>query len=119
MNIILGKSDADLLKDKYIVLELDTITIRGSNPIIAYCVVESENMPLEELAQIDDLRKVHTALMENYRGHNWNFCEQAIKKLTGFWGTQLDTFYTSLLSRIADYKENDPGPDWTGIVAKD
>ena len=118
MNIILGQSDAEKLSEKYIVLELDTITIKNSTPIVAYCIVESDKMPLDQIAQVADLKKVHTALMENYYQRNWNFCEQAIKKLTGFWGSQLDTFYASLLSRITEYKENEPDESWTGIVEK-
>jgi len=36
----------------------------------------------------------------------------------GAWGKEADTFYENLLERVSNYKENDPGPDWTGIVAK-
>ena len=33
------------LKEKYIVLELDTIAIRNSDPIVAYCVLGKEEVP--------------------------------------------------------------------------
>ena len=82
MNIIFGTDEAEKLHGKYIVLELDTVTIRSSNPITAYCIVE--NLPLEEFAKVDIFKKLHTDLMENYRKRNWDFCIQAIDHLLGF-----------------------------------
>lgn len=116
MNIILGQSHADLIKDKHLILELDTITMGNSTPITAYCVVE--NLPLEEIALIDNLTNLHRELIKNYRGRNWDFCDQAIEKLLGAWGNQMDTFYTDLLTRVKTFKENEPDESWTGIIAK-
>jgi len=116
MNIIFGKEEAEKVGDKYIVLELDTVTIRSSTPITVYCVVE--NMPFADLHKADPLKKLHLELMENYRKRNWNYCEQAIEHLMGAWGNEVDTFYDNLLARVIDYKDNEPADSWTGIVAK-
>lgn len=116
MNIIFGTDEAEKLHDKYIVLELDTVTIRSSNPITAYCIVE--NLPLEEFSKVDVFKKLHTDLMENYRKRNWDFCIQAIDHLLGFWGKQVDSFYEILKNRILGYKENEPDDNWTGIIPK-
>ena len=116
MNIIFGKDVADELSSRHTLLELDTITIKGSTPIVVYCVIE--HVPLDELSKTEALKEMHSALMENYRSRNWQFCEEAIGYLMGAWGKEADTFYENLLERVNNYKENDPGPDWTGIVAK-
>ena len=116
MNIILGKSQADLLKDKHLILELDTVTMGNSTPITAYCVVE--NVPLEQISKIEPFTKLHTTLMENYRKRQWNYCQDVIEELIGAWGGQLDSFYTDLLNRIIANKENEPDKSWTGIIAK-
>ena len=116
MNIILGKSQADLLKDKHLILELDTITMGNSTPITAYCVVE--NIPLEQISKIEPYAKLHSELMESYRGRQWKFCQDAVEELVGAWGGQLDSFYTDLLTRITANKENEPDESWTGIIAK-
>ena len=116
MHIIFGTDEAEQLKEKYIVLELDTITIRNSTPIVAYCVVE--NMPLDNLPKADPYLKLHSDLLNNYRKREWTYCEQAIEYLKGFWGGDTDTFYDSLLERIKEYKQNEPDDSWTGIVAK-
>ena len=116
MNIIFGTTEAEQLKEKYIVLELDTISIRGSKPIIAYCIVE--NMPIDNLAKAEPYIKLHSDLMENYRKKDWNYCEQAIEQIRGFWGDDTDTFYDSLLERIKEYQTNEPDDSWTSVVAK-
>lgn len=116
MNIIFGTTEVVKLQDKYIVLELDTVTIKSSNPITAYCVIE--DLPLGELSQIAIFKKLHADLMENYRKRNWNFCIQALDHLTGFWGKQIDSFYEILRTRITEYIQNEPSADWTGVIVK-
>ena len=116
MNIILGKSQADLLKDKHLILELDTVTMGNSTPITAYCVLD--NIPLEQIAKIEPLSKLHGTLMENYRLRRWDYCQQVIEELVGAWGGQMDTFYTDLLTRITENKEHEPDESWTGIIKK-
>ena len=114
MNIIIGKENVEPIKDKYIVLELDTITVEGKEPFTAYCVVDS--IPSLDLNVTKSYTDLHTSLMENYRKRDWNFCEQAVEQLMGFWNKELDSFYEDINARIQDYKTNDPGPEWTGFI---
>ena len=116
MNIILGTADAEKLTDKYTVLELDTITIKSSTPIIAYCVIET--IPLEDFPKVEIYKKLHTDLMDHYHNKRWNHCEDSINILKGFWNKELDTFYDSLFERVQHLKENAPDENWTGIIAK-
>jgi len=116
LNIIFGNNELEQLRDKYIVLELDTVTIKSSKPITAYCVIE--NLPIDEMPRVDNFKKIHAELMENYRNRNWDFCIQAIEQLMGSWGKQIDSFYTVLLTRIAEYKQNEPDENWTGVIPK-
>lgn len=115
MNIIIGQEQARALSDKYTVLRLDRLSVPGHDgPINSYCVVD--NIPLHEMVQLDMWRDLHENLIENYTQRNWNYCEQAIEHLRGKWNGQLDSFYDILQQRVSGYKENDPGPDWTGII---
>jgi hypothetical protein len=116
LNIIFGNNEIEKLRDKYIVLELDTVTIKSSKPITAYCVIE--NLPIDEMPRVDNFKKIHAELMENYRNRNWDFCIQAIEQLMGYWGKQIDSFYTVLLTRVAEYKQNEPDENWTGVIPK-
>jgi len=116
MNIILGESSMQQLGDKYITLELDTITIGNSTPIKAFCVVDT--IPVTEFPKTENLKKMHDTMMKEYHSRNWSFCEQAIEHLHGAWNGELDTFYNELLERINTYKENEPDESWTGIISK-
>ena len=38
--------------------------------------------------------------------------------LMGKWNGELDSFYTDLLKRVMNYKENEPPEEWDGIRIK-
>jgi hypothetical protein len=112
MHIIFG-SDVAELRDKYPVLELDTLYVDGKEKT-AYCVVET--VPLDEISRIVEFSNLHANLIAQYRQRNWNYCEQAIEHLHGRWAGTLNSFYEDMSKRIKQYKQNDPGPDWNGVL---
>lgn len=117
MNIIFGRERAAELAAKYTVLELDTIRIGHQGPeLIAFCVIE--NVPIMDMPKLEKMKELHANLLVEYRKQNWNYCEQAMEYLTGFWNHEVDTFYSNLLGRINDLKEHPPGEDWDGIIDK-
>lgn len=115
MNIIFGQPELDSLDEKYVVLELDTVMVKGSDePMTAYCVLD--HIPIMELVSIERYRELHNNLMKNYRLRNWSYCRDAIGHLHGQWGNQVDSFYENILQRISQYEVEDPGENWTGII---
>lgn len=117
MHIILTDENANHLKSKYTLLELDRVKLTpDQDPVTAYCVLEE--IPFEELPKIEEFKNLHIKLMENYRKRNWNFCEQAIEHLHGRWGGQCNSFYDEISQRIAKYKEQEPGKDWDPAIKK-
>lgn len=111
MHIIFG-DEADKLREKYTVLELDTILVDGDRRT-AYCVVET--IPLQEIHRIEEFSNLHANLIVQYGRRNWNYCEQALEHLHGRWAGVLDTFYDDLGQRVQSYKSTDPGPDWDPV----
>jgi hypothetical protein len=117
MYIIFGES-AKQLSDKFTVLELDTIKLKGTTEqFTSYCVVE--NIPLGDFPVVDSYIKVHHDMMQAYRDRNWEYCETAIQGLTGKWNGELDSFYLNLYSRIQDLKDQTLEESWDGTVEKD
>ena len=115
MNIILDEAQVKLMKQKHTVLELDTFRLMPSQQTVtAWCVVET--IPLMEMALIDNHRRLHQDLMENYRKQNWSFCEQALEHLLGKWNSELDSFYQDIHSRIEKFKSQELGSKWNGII---
>jgi hypothetical protein len=117
MNIIFGRENADVMSKKYTVLELDTVKLMpAGTSITAFCAVE--NIPIVDMPRVDSMKSLHENLLINYRKKDWNYCQQALEHLTGFWGHDLDTFYHDIGQRIAAYMETDPGPEWDGAIQK-
>ena len=117
MHILFGEEQATELSSKYTVLELDTIKVGLNGPeITAYCAVE--NIPFDEVMELDTLKNIHNQLMSDYKTRNWQDCLASIETLKGSWSGELDSFYTEMTDRIANYLTNDPGPSWSNVIVK-
>lgn len=116
MHIIFGESAKDL-SDKFTVLELDTIKLEGTGEkFTSYCIIE--NIPLGDFPVIDSYIKVHHDMMVAYRARNWEYCESAIKGLTGKWNGEADSFYDVLYRRIQELKETELDDSWDGSILR-
>ena len=117
MNIIFGKP-TEQISNMHTVLELDTFNLMPSNQLITtYCVVNT--IPLGEFPQLENNKKIHQQLIDQYRQQNWKYCQSAANALIGCWNGELDTFYQHLIERIDEYSVNPPAADWTGIILKE
>jgi hypothetical protein len=117
MNIIFDSPNVDALKQRHILLELDTFVIGNSNnPIKSWCVVEQ--IPIDEISTVESYQKLHASLMEQYHKKNWAMCKDAIFLLKGRWGSELDSFYDSLLDRITNLQTQDLPASWSGAIVK-
>ena len=92
MYIIFGNEEVNKIREKYTVLELDTIRIGDAEPRTAYCVLQG--IPIDDLPNLERFKNLHENLMINYGRRGWELCLQAIGQLKGRWGCELDTFYT-------------------------
>ena len=119
MHIIFGDEVAKNMAEKYTVLELDRFQVQPHGQVIsAYCVVDKDSIPLEELGTVENMARLHNKLMENYRKKNWGFCEQALEHLFGRWGKEVDSFYIDITGRVRQYKEHTPEDFDDGVIKK-
>lgn len=117
MNIIIEPENLDAFKERYTVLELDTIRILPENRLVtAYCVVEQ--MPLDEMEKIEGQQQLHANLIKNYKTRNWQATSQIIEQLTGCWGGELDSFYEEISKRLVNYTQQEPNESWDGTIKK-
>jgi hypothetical protein len=117
MNIIFGDNVAELAREKYTVLELDTFVIKDRDQTAtAYAIVEK--IPLLEMTNLSHYQDLHTNLMREYRKRNWKYCEDAIGHLQGRWSTELDSFYSELQQRIKNLKTQSLDDSWTGSIPR-
>jgi len=117
MNIILGDDAYQTVKDKYLVLELDTFLIKGE-PIKSYCVLDAGDLPLSEMQDLPLWEENHNKIISNWHKGNFEFCEQMIEHAQTRWGGNLRSFYSTMHDKIQDLKDQQLPEGWDGIVVK-
>jgi len=117
MHIIFGQDEAQALKSKYTVLELDTFQfVDTDRKVSAFCIIE--NVAIEDLPELERMKTLHAELIKNYKIKNWDFCLQALEHLSGKWGGEVNTFYADLGSRINQHMQTPPADDWSPEILK-
>ena len=119
MFVIYGKENADKLVERMTILELDTFFQTGmSEPLPAFAVLSMEEIPFQEVSQIESMRDLHNNMIVEYRKKNFNFCIQALEHLNGKWSGTLDSFYKIFEERVKELDIKVPD-NWDGIIYKD
>ena len=99
MNIIFGRENAEKLREKYTVLDLETLEKDGVS-LDVFCLIPAEKIALPDLPQLEQWTKLHNDFLNGYHTQQWNYCRQCIEHLTGKFGGEVDTFYDEILRRI-------------------
>ena len=117
MNIIFGTEQAEKLRGRFTVLELDTFTFGISGPdVTAYCVIEG--IPMDKLPLIESWQRLHEALIKNYQQRNWAYCQTLIEQLTDAWNSEMNSFYDEIQVRLDRLILENPGEEWTPVIER-
>ena len=117
MFIVFGKENADKLEERMTILELDTFLQEGmTEPLTTYVVLSMEEIPLQEIPKIENMRNLHTTMMDAYKKADFKLCLDALPHLKGKWSGTVDTFYDIFERRIKELAGKDTPPDWNGII---
>ena len=98
MNIIFGRHNADLLRERHIILDLETLDADGQ-ALECFCLVDGAAIPTNELASLRHSVRLHDKLVENLRKKNYAVCAELIEHLRGRFGGELDSFYDHVIER--------------------
>ena len=99
MNIIFGRDNAEKLREKYTVLDLETVEKDGVS-LEAFCLIPAEKIGITELPTLEQWTKLHDEFLHGYHTDQYNYCRQCIEHLMGKFGGELDSFYEEILRRI-------------------
>lgn len=100
MDIIFGRENAEKLREKYTVLDLETITAEDGTSMEVFCLIPAEKLSLSDLPNLEQWTKLHQDFLEGYKTKQYNYCKDAISHLTGKFGGEVDSFYEEILRRI-------------------
>ena len=115
--IIAGSRTALAVKDKFAILELDYIMVKGKKePEVIYAIAGREDTA--QSAYFQRLRNLTIEMLACYRSRNWQGALAAIERGRRTEGAHaLELLYNLYQARILGYQESPPPEDWTGAFA--
>jgi adenylate cyclase len=115
--IIAGSKTALAAKDKFAILELDFIMVKGKKePEVIYAIAGREDVA--QSGQFQRLRNLTIEMLACYRSRDWEGALASIERgrRTDESGA-LSYLYKLYEARILDYRKNPPPDDWNGAFA--
>lgn len=103
MQLIFGRDNAENLRERYTVLELETVEKDGVS-LEVFCLIPGEKIGISDLPQLDQWVKLHEDFLHGYQTQQYNYCRQCLEHLMGKFGGEVDTFYEEILRRIDTVK---------------
>jgi adenylate cyclase len=115
--IIVGSRTALAVKDKFAILELDFIMVKGKKePEVIYAIAGREDTA--QSGRFQRLRNLTIEMLACYRARDWNGALAAIERgRRTDEANSLELLYRLYEVRIRDYIESPPPEDWNGAFA--
>ncbi|NOJ46665.1 CHASE2 domain-containing protein [Bradyrhizobium archetypum] len=115
--IIVGSTTALAVKDRFAILELDFIMVKGKKePEVIYAIAGRENVA--QSGRFQRLRNLTIEMLACYRNRDWEGALAAIERgRKTDEANALELLYNLYEARIRGYIENPPPEDWSGAFA--
>ncbi len=115
--IIAGSKTAIAAKDKFAILELDFIMVKGKKePEVIYAIAGREDVA--HSAKFQTLRNLTIEMLACYRSRDWDGALMSIERgRRSDEAGALSYLYKLYEARIRDYQQNPPPDDWNGAFA--
>ncbi len=115
--IIVGSKTALAVKDKFAILELDFIMVKGKKePEVIYAIAGREDTA--QSGRFQRLRNLTIEMLACYRSRDWDGALEAIERgRRTDDGRTLELLYNLYEARILGYRKNPPPDDWNGAYA--
>jgi adenylate cyclase len=115
--IIVGSKTALAVKEKFAILELDFIMVKGKKePEVIYAIAGREDTA--QSGRFQRLRNLTIEMLACYRSRDWVGALEAIERGRKTDDAHsLELLYNLYEARIRDYQENPPPEDWNGAFA--
>ena len=99
MQLIFGRDNAEKLREKYTVLDLEEVEKEGVK-IEVFCLIPAEKIGIGQIADLDNWVKLHNDFLNGYHTQHYDYCIQCMEHLRGKFGGEVDTFYDEIERRI-------------------
>jgi adenylate cyclase len=115
--IIVGSQTALAVKDRFAILELDFIMVKGKKePEVIYAIAGREDTA--HSGRFQRLRNLTIEMLACYRSRDWDGALAAIERgRRTDEANALELLYNLYEARILNYQKNPPPDDWNGAFA--
>jgi len=112
--IIVGSSTALAVKDKFAILELDFVMVKGkTEPEVIYAIAGREETA--QSGRFQRLRNLTIEMLACYRGRDWDGALGAIERgRRAEDANSLKLLFNLYEARIRSYQKDSPPADWNG-----
>jgi adenylate cyclase len=113
--VVIGSRTAEGAKQKFAVMEIDLIMVKGKKqPEAVFTVLGRSEVEADPRCQ--DLREANAQMLGRFRKQQWDDAIGLIARCRKFAnGFDLSGLYDMYEERIALYRAQPPGPDWDGV----
>jgi adenylate cyclase len=117
--IIIGSKTANVAKDKFAILELDFIAVKGKKePEVVYAIVGREDMIGS--GRFQRWRELNMKMLSHYRSRDWLTALAVIEEgRAADEENRFQTLYKIYAERIRHFQQSPPPDDWDGAYALD
>jgi adenylate cyclase len=113
--IVIGSRTAEGAKQKFAVMEIDLIMVKGKKQPEAVFTVLGRS-EIEADPRCKDLRDANAQMLGRFRNQRWEDAVELIARCRKFAnGFDLAGLYDMYEERIELYRAQPPGPDWDGV----
>ena len=115
--IIAGSKTALAAKDKFAILEIDYITVKGkTEPEVVYAIMGREDVA--NSGHFQQLRDLNTKMLSCYRHRDWLAALATIEEgRAADEDRKLNTLFELYVERINAFREDPPPENWDGVYA--
>ena len=115
VRLILGESTALEMEKAFVMLELDTIAVKGkTEPVKIYTSIGTYE-ELSSTMNYDMAQKQHGKFLIFYRRKQWEIALKWIDDLKGSFAGKMDNYYDMMRERINNLAGEDLPDDWDGV----
>jgi class 3 adenylate cyclase len=113
--VVIGSRTAERAKQKYAVMEIDLIMVKGKKqPEAVFTVLGPAEV--ESDPRCRDLRDTNAQMLMRFRHQQWDDALEMVARCRKFAnGFELSGLYDMYEERVAMYRAHPPAPDWAGV----
>ena len=115
MKIILGEETVKEMGDEFVLIELDTIAVKGKTEPVKIYTSLGTPYALEHAMNYEMPRQQHDKFLIFYRNQNWALARRWIGDLRNRFDGMLVQYYTMMEKRIDQLEKEGLPEDWDGV----